>query len=155
MPGVRHLEPTPDLGAVGPGESGEDSDPTDGYRLEKRQDLPPKHRLVRVFNVSRRPVCLFSDTPQGANASAIIYGMIETAKANGLEPYTYLRKVFADLPSAQTLEQIEALLTAHRLVNVASDPLHDLVAAQAQRMVDEGQERRTHRRYLVWGDVPR
>ena len=52
-------------------------------------------------------------------------------------------------------EQIEALLTAHRLVNVASDPLHDLVAAQAQRMVDEGQERRTHRRYVVWGDVPR
>jgi hypothetical protein len=29
------------------------------------------------------------------------------------------------------------------------------VEAQAQRMVDEGRERRTHRRYVVWGDVAR
>ncbi len=50
-------------------------------------------------------------------------------------------------------EEIERLLTAHGLGNVRSDPLHDLVAAQAQRMVDEGLERRTHRRYVVWGDV--
>jgi ubiquinone/menaquinone biosynthesis C-methylase UbiE len=51
-------------------------------------------------------------------------------------------------------EQIAALLSAHRLVRVASDPLLDLVAAQEQRMIDEGRERRTHRRYVVWGDVP-
>jgi len=35
------------------------------------------------------------------------------------------------------------------------DPLADLVEAQAQRMADEGLERRTHRRYVVWGDVAR
>ena len=50
-------------------------------------------------------------------------------------------------------EEIEKLLAAHGLRGVHSDPLHDLVAAQAQRMVDEGLERRTHRRYVVWGDV--
>ncbi len=50
-------------------------------------------------------------------------------------------------------EDIEALLAAHGLRSVRGDPLHDLVAAQAQRMVDEGLERRTHRRYVVWGDV--
>ena len=50
-------------------------------------------------------------------------------------------------------EQIAALLSAHGLVRVASDPLLDLVAAQERRMLDEGRERRTHRRYLVWGDV--
>jgi hypothetical protein len=50
-------------------------------------------------------------------------------------------------------EEIEVLLAAHRLRNVHSDPLHDLVAAQAQRMIDEGREQRTHRRYVVWGDV--
>jgi len=50
-------------------------------------------------------------------------------------------------------EEIERLLTAHGLRTVRSDPLHDLVAAQAQRMVDEGREPRTHRRYVVWGDV--
>jgi ubiquinone/menaquinone biosynthesis C-methylase UbiE len=50
-------------------------------------------------------------------------------------------------------EQIEALLRAHGLTSAQSDPLLDLVAAQEQRMVDEGRERRTHRRYVVWGDV--
>jgi hypothetical protein len=52
-------------------------------------------------------------------------------------------------------EDIETLLKAHGLVNVGSDPLLDLVAAQEQRMVEEGLERRTRRRYVVWGDVPR
>ncbi|WP_274518449.1 transposase domain-containing protein [Congregibacter litoralis] len=36
--------------------------------------------------------------------------MIETAKANGLEPYAYLRRVFTALPQAETVEEIEALL---------------------------------------------
>jgi hypothetical protein len=52
-------------------------------------------------------------------------------------------------------KEIEALLTRHGLVNVGGDPLLDLVEAQARRMVDEGRERRTHRRYAVWGDVAR
>jgi len=51
-------------------------------------------------------------------------------------------------------EQIAALLSAHGLIGTGSDPLLDLVAAQEQRMIDEGRERRTHRRYVVWGDVP-
>ena len=51
--------------------------------------------------------------------------------------------------------EIETLLKAHGLVNVGSDPLLDLIAAQAQRMVEEGRERRTRRRYAVWGDVAR
>jgi ubiquinone/menaquinone biosynthesis C-methylase UbiE len=50
--------------------------------------------------------------------------------------------------------EIEALLSAHGLLNVASDPLLDLVVAQEQRMVEEGREPRTHRRYAAWGDVP-
>jgi len=52
-------------------------------------------------------------------------------------------------------EEIETLLKAHGLVNVGSDPLLDLVAAQEQRMVEEGRERSTRRRYVVWGDVAR
>jgi ubiquinone/menaquinone biosynthesis C-methylase UbiE len=52
-------------------------------------------------------------------------------------------------------EEIEKLLAAHGVRDVRSDPLHDLVAAQGQRMVDEGLERRTHRRYVVWGDIAR
>ncbi|HWV14416.1 MAG TPA: transposase domain-containing protein, partial [Cellvibrio sp.] len=34
----------------------------------------------------------------------------ETAKANGLEPYAYLRKLFGELPLATDLEHFEALL---------------------------------------------
>jgi ubiquinone/menaquinone biosynthesis C-methylase UbiE len=51
-------------------------------------------------------------------------------------------------------EEIEALLKARGLLHVGGDPVHDLVAAQTQRMVEEGLEPRTHRRYVVWGDVP-
>ena len=52
-------------------------------------------------------------------------------------------------------DEIEALLTGHGLVNVGGDSLLDLVAAQEQRMIEEGQERRPLRRYAVWGDAPR
>jgi ubiquinone/menaquinone biosynthesis C-methylase UbiE len=55
----------------------------------------------------------------------------------------------------RSMEQIAALLAAHGLAQVKSDPLLDLVAAQAQRMVEEGREPRTHRRYVVWGDLIR
>ena len=50
-------------------------------------------------------------------------------------------------------EEIETLLNARGLSGVRGDSLLDLVAAQEQRMIDEGQERRSHRRYVVWGDV--
>ena len=46
----------------------------------------------------------------GVNASANLYSLIETAKANGLEPYAYLREVFTKLPLAATVDDIEALL---------------------------------------------
>jgi ubiquinone/menaquinone biosynthesis C-methylase UbiE len=52
-------------------------------------------------------------------------------------------------------EEIETLFKAHGLVGAGSDPVLDLVEAQAQRMVEEGGQRQTRRRYVVWGDVPR
>jgi ubiquinone/menaquinone biosynthesis C-methylase UbiE len=51
-------------------------------------------------------------------------------------------------------ENIEKLFAALRLVNIVSDPFLDLVAAEEQRMEEEGLERRIRRRYAVWGDVP-
>jgi ubiquinone/menaquinone biosynthesis C-methylase UbiE len=50
-------------------------------------------------------------------------------------------------------EEIEALLRAQGLVAVGSDPMLDLVEAQAQRMVEEGMEPRQRRRHVVWGDL--
>jgi len=53
---------------------------------------------------------LFADTPAGADAAARLYSLIETAKANGVEPYAYLRHVFTELPKANTVDEIETLL---------------------------------------------
>jgi transposase len=53
---------------------------------------------------------MFSASQQGTKASANLYSLVETAKANGLEPSVYLTKVFTDLPNATTAEAIEALL---------------------------------------------
>lgn len=53
---------------------------------------------------------LFSDTPKGATASAQIYSLVETAKVNGQEPYTWLRHVLERLPHAQSVADYEALL---------------------------------------------
>lgn len=64
---------------------------------------------LRPFVVGRK-AWLFSDTPKGAIASARLYSLVETAKANGLEPFAYLRHIFTMLPQARTLEDIEALL---------------------------------------------
>ncbi len=51
---------------------------------------------------------LFSGTPDGAKASALLYSLIETAKANNLEPYAYLRFLFEMLPvtSPQNLQKL-------------------------------------------------
>lgn len=64
---------------------------------------------IRPFVVGRRN-WLFSDTVKGAQSSANLYSLLETAKANGLEPYAYLRRVFTLLPAATTVADIEALL---------------------------------------------
>jgi len=64
---------------------------------------------IRPFVVGRKN-WLFSSTPQGAHASAAIYSLIETAKANGLDPYWYLKYLFKYLPEAMTEDGFEALL---------------------------------------------
>ncbi len=64
---------------------------------------------IRPFVVGRKN-WLFSGTPEGAEASALLYSLIETAKMNSLEPYAYLRYIFEKLPLASTLEDYETLL---------------------------------------------
>jgi transposase len=64
---------------------------------------------IRPFAVGRRN-WLFADTPRGALASATIYSLIETAKANEIEPYDYLLHVLKHIASVDTVEQLEALL---------------------------------------------
>ncbi len=64
---------------------------------------------IRPFVIGRKN-WLFSQSVKGVKASANLYSIIETAKANGLEPYAYLRVLFAKLPQATTVDKIEMLL---------------------------------------------
>lgn len=64
---------------------------------------------IRPFAVGRRR-WLFSDTPKGAHASAVHYSLVESAKANGLNPDEYYREVLSKLPYADTVAKLEELL---------------------------------------------
>ncbi|WP_271197048.1 transposase domain-containing protein, partial [Pseudomonas turukhanskensis] len=77
-----------------------------GHRL---LDFPPP--LVDLCqDWHKRKNWLFSDTPKGDTASAQLYSLVETAKANGQEPYTYLRHILEHLPHAKAVEDYNALL---------------------------------------------
>lgn len=82
-------------------------------RYPERGDLPIDNNrcenAIRPFVIGRK-AWLFSDTPAGADASAIIYSLVETAKANGIEPYTWLRHVLEHLPAARTADEMDKLL---------------------------------------------
>jgi transposase len=79
----------------------------DDGRLEIDNNLA--ENAIRPFVLGRKN-WLFSTSVKGVKASANLYSLIETAKANDLEPYAYLRHVFTELPKAETVEAIEALL---------------------------------------------
>jgi len=64
---------------------------------------------IRPFALGRR-AWLFADTAHGARASATCYSMVETAKANGLEPSAYIQYVLEHIATADTLEKLEHLL---------------------------------------------
>ncbi len=63
-------------------------------------------RAVKPLAIGRKN--LFADTPKGAEASAIRYSIIETAKANGLILYDYLIKCMEEL--AQPEPDLDSLL---------------------------------------------
>lgn len=56
-------------------------------------------RSIKPFVMGRKN-WLFANTPAGAQSSAVIYSLIETAKENGLDPYRYLLWIFREAPKA-------------------------------------------------------
>ena len=72
-------------------------------------DTDSAENAIRPFALGRRN-WLFADTVKGSKASAALYSIVSTARANGLEPYAYLRRLFAELPRAKTVANFEALL---------------------------------------------
>ena len=78
---------------------------------------------IRPFAVGRK-AWLFADSAQGAKASATCYSLLETAKANDLEPSAYINYVLAQIGDADSLEKLEALLPW----NVPLEPIAKKVA---------------------------
>ena len=64
---------------------------------------------IRPFVIGRK-AWLFSGSPRGAQASATLYTLVETAKANDLEPWAYLNYLFERLPAATSAQALDALL---------------------------------------------
>ena len=54
--------------------------------------------IIKESFVIGRKGWLFSDTPKGAGASAVVYSLVESAKANDLNPYSYLLRLLTELP---------------------------------------------------------
>jgi transposase len=65
-------------------------------------------RSIKPFVIGRKN-WLFSNTPQGAEASSVIFSIIETAKENHLNVYRYLKYLFEQLPNA-TSSDLDRLL---------------------------------------------
>jgi transposase len=68
------------------------------------------HELLLCMYFYNRRNWLFADTVKAAMASAALYSIVSTARANGLEPYAYLRRLFTEMPKAKTVEDFEAML---------------------------------------------
>ena len=64
-------------------------------------------RAIKPFVIGRKN-WLFSNTAKGADASAILYSMIETAKANGLTPFDYVMNVLTHISQGDV--DVEKLL---------------------------------------------
>jgi len=72
-------------------------------------DNNPAENAIRPFVVGRKN-WLHAGSPRGAKASAMIYTLIETAKANGQEPRQYLEQLFERLPKVRTEADLKELL---------------------------------------------
>ena len=78
-------------------------------------EIPISNNLVenaiRPFTLGRKN-WLFCDTPKGAETSAIVYSLVESAKANGIEPFAYLQHILVQLPylgKTHSHEELESL----------------------------------------------
>lgn len=76
-------------------------------------------RAIRPFVIGRK-AWLFADTPSGATASARLYSLVETAKANGVEPWRYLEALFERLPTASRRTDYEELMPWRLAGDIAS-----------------------------------
>lgn len=77
-----------------------------------KPDNNAAENAIRPFVLGRKN-WLFAGAPNGAAAAATFFSLIETAKANGIDPYSYLRCLFAQLPLVKDQSEYRALLPQH------------------------------------------
>jgi hypothetical protein len=85
-----------------------------------KPDNNAAENAIRPFVLDRKN-WLFSGHPRGAEASSIFFSLIETAKANGLEPYAYLRYLFENLPVTDE-KDYPSLLPGNIVPDALADP---------------------------------
>lgn len=81
-------------------------DKLNNYLLDGRLycDNNISERSIKGFVISRKNF-LFCNTPNGATASAMIYSIIETSKANSLKPFEYMTYLLKTLPNVDVKDQ--------------------------------------------------
>lgn len=84
---------------------------------------------IRPFTVGRKN-WLFCDTPNGAQASAVVYTMVEMAKANGVNVYHYLTYLLEKLPDDRMSDDELELLA----------PWNETVKAEIERRANESNQ---------------
>ena len=72
--------------------------------------LDPLRATVAALRQTGRKSWLFSDTVAGAKASAVVYSLVLTCRACGVEPYAWLRHVLTELPLRPPVADIEDLM---------------------------------------------
>jgi transposase len=77
-------------------------------------DNNPVENAIRPFVVGRKN-WMFFDTQDGATAGTLIYSLIESARANGLEPYHYLQYLFEKFPLVETDQEAARELLPNRV----------------------------------------
>ncbi len=85
---------------------------------EMTPDNNTAENAIRPFVVGRKN-WLFAGTQEGARASDTLYSLVETAKANNLEPYNYLKYLSEKLPFAESRSDLLKLLP----MNLKADDL--------------------------------
>jgi hypothetical protein len=65
-------------------------------------------RRIKPFVIGRKN-WLFNQTPRGAKASALLYSLVQTAVANNLEPFAYIKYLLTELPKLGRHYEPEAL----------------------------------------------
>jgi hypothetical protein len=83
------------------------------FAVPRTSANPARHQPGRERNTvlcdQKAQLALLPD-PRSANARARVYSLIESAKANGIEPQAYLMHLFTELAKATRVQHIESLL---------------------------------------------